>query len=708
MSMGRNDPCPCGSGKKYKKCCMNKVREEETKRARQHRFFEQKYELSQRVHRFLDEVLPYAEQVAAKHAFRQAIWRKEQGEMLEPLETLWYLFVHRFPNGMRGIEWFQREKGRHLTLELKQMLDRWVRLVPRLVQFVDRNDSGVTAVDRWTGETLFLPFSETMPNVVPWGGMFAFLEPFDDGYYIQGAASIIGPDGVRKAEEQLRALLQETDMPYEELAFCHFLDIVDAGHRAFSRSERETESVEQWTIVYDVPDGRSALRQLEQHGMGIIDEETAEAIKGSLRGVTYEYSDELASGPIYLDELLGFLEGQGRKVTLSAFDANAERVLTEALEAIGMPAQVVSRTVKTHVVPKGVKLLSYHVELPPGEAPYMALVANSAMMLEQMLHVPHEEWQGRSIHELAMDGELEEVEQWLRTYEYHMFERLRQEGCPVTVDTNSVRSRYGLPLSPFVTPEAVRKTHIRVFQRLDDGEYFVMPAEWEARFFGADLIRFYQEKTEGRSEATEAKYRLGVTTVGHYLQTTPLSSWDELEARYWQQCLAFHYVMFSPDVSVNQAKQMLSAVQAFAKWLDGRYGTSHAPVVRQLVAELSEPLLNAVRFLRLYHRSGLPTVVADTIWEKMVKNKEEYRTGTFRVANVSRGEAIIDWLETGEQFHWRLTPSVKSYVEPGMYLEAAFNKDGTLAAAQRVYPPQAAPYIEAFVQFDRSFTTTLR
>jgi hypothetical protein len=23
MNIGRNDPCPCGSGKKYKKCCMN-------------------------------------------------------------------------------------------------------------------------------------------------------------------------------------------------------------------------------------------------------------------------------------------------------------------------------------------------------------------------------------------------------------------------------------------------------------------------------------------------------------------------------------------------------------------------------------------------------------------------------------------------------------------------------------------------------------
>jgi len=23
--VGRNDPCPCGSGKKYKKCCLDKI-----------------------------------------------------------------------------------------------------------------------------------------------------------------------------------------------------------------------------------------------------------------------------------------------------------------------------------------------------------------------------------------------------------------------------------------------------------------------------------------------------------------------------------------------------------------------------------------------------------------------------------------------------------------------------------------------------------
>ncbi|GIW49037.1 MAG: hypothetical protein KatS3mg079_513 [Caloramator sp.] len=28
MKIGRNDPCPCGSGKKYKKCCIDKIKPE--------------------------------------------------------------------------------------------------------------------------------------------------------------------------------------------------------------------------------------------------------------------------------------------------------------------------------------------------------------------------------------------------------------------------------------------------------------------------------------------------------------------------------------------------------------------------------------------------------------------------------------------------------------------------------------------------------
>lgn len=29
MSIGRNDPCPCGSNLKYKKCCLDKIENQE-------------------------------------------------------------------------------------------------------------------------------------------------------------------------------------------------------------------------------------------------------------------------------------------------------------------------------------------------------------------------------------------------------------------------------------------------------------------------------------------------------------------------------------------------------------------------------------------------------------------------------------------------------------------------------------------------------
>ncbi len=35
--IGRNDPCPCGSGKKYKKCCLEKDEREKSEQLKQAR-----------------------------------------------------------------------------------------------------------------------------------------------------------------------------------------------------------------------------------------------------------------------------------------------------------------------------------------------------------------------------------------------------------------------------------------------------------------------------------------------------------------------------------------------------------------------------------------------------------------------------------------------------------------------------------------------
>lgn len=38
MDIGRNDPCPCGSGKKYKRCCLGKGDPAERERSRRFLF----------------------------------------------------------------------------------------------------------------------------------------------------------------------------------------------------------------------------------------------------------------------------------------------------------------------------------------------------------------------------------------------------------------------------------------------------------------------------------------------------------------------------------------------------------------------------------------------------------------------------------------------------------------------------------------------
>ena len=40
IKVGRNDPCPCGSGKKFKKCCWGKINQPEFQIASEQQLFE--------------------------------------------------------------------------------------------------------------------------------------------------------------------------------------------------------------------------------------------------------------------------------------------------------------------------------------------------------------------------------------------------------------------------------------------------------------------------------------------------------------------------------------------------------------------------------------------------------------------------------------------------------------------------------------------
>lgn len=42
MAVGRNDPCPCGSGQKFKNCCLQKQNVEEMAAYKREQFYQAK------------------------------------------------------------------------------------------------------------------------------------------------------------------------------------------------------------------------------------------------------------------------------------------------------------------------------------------------------------------------------------------------------------------------------------------------------------------------------------------------------------------------------------------------------------------------------------------------------------------------------------------------------------------------------------------
>lgn len=152
---GRNDPCPCGSGKKYKKCCLRAVEENEFE-YRRHLQVE-----ADLIHRLLDyanEMLGPVSVVDAWEEFNDY----EEIEELGPLSPMnmvfmpWYTFnwIHEFKaKGKRFVETtvaesFLREHEQSLTTDEKTYLLSAIRCPYSFCEVIEvKPGVGVKLVD---------------------------------------------------------------------------------------------------------------------------------------------------------------------------------------------------------------------------------------------------------------------------------------------------------------------------------------------------------------------------------------------------------------------------------------------------------------------------------------------------------------------------------------------------------------------------------
>ena len=133
--VGRNEPCPCGSGKKYKKCCLRKVQQEKSYNLAVDRvidkvisfFFEQE-------ENYLSEVNTYLERYA--QVFEIEVF--EMSAELEFLAHFNFIFDYKLESEKTILELFKEEQGHNLSKREQQVLDALIGARLKVYQVDDQ------------------------------------------------------------------------------------------------------------------------------------------------------------------------------------------------------------------------------------------------------------------------------------------------------------------------------------------------------------------------------------------------------------------------------------------------------------------------------------------------------------------------------------------------------------------------------------------
>jgi hypothetical protein len=187
--VGRNDPCPCGSGKKFKKCCLGK---ESAAGAA--------FTAAER-QRALDSLADFAlraeleeERVAASVAF-WSDWLRARGEKsgppaMELQESIhafhtWFCLDFRLAAGGTVLDLMLRRQGTRLASGEREYLERMrgTHLRPYQVTEV-KPDEGLRLIDLWTGEQVWVRERVGTRQLVRWDLVAVRLMRGADGDFV--------------------------------------------------------------------------------------------------------------------------------------------------------------------------------------------------------------------------------------------------------------------------------------------------------------------------------------------------------------------------------------------------------------------------------------------------------------------------------------------------------------------------------------------
>lgn len=141
----RNEPCPCGSGRKYKKCCLHQHEVGEASQRDRHALHELDWKLVGKLSDF------------AMARF-DCMWEDLAEDLGEPEALLqllvpWFVYEHRI-EGVTVVDWYVEEHGRRLSGAERAWIDAQRAAWLSVWEVVDvERGAGLTLRDLLSGET---------------------------------------------------------------------------------------------------------------------------------------------------------------------------------------------------------------------------------------------------------------------------------------------------------------------------------------------------------------------------------------------------------------------------------------------------------------------------------------------------------------------------------------------------------------------------
>lgn len=592
MIANRNDQCPCGSGKKYKKCCLKKERVVQLNEVKEERFFQQKHSLVEKMVHFLEKNISFSQFCQLESEFNKRASKRAFEISGSGFFQFWFHFFKRFDNGLRGIEWFYEKNKARLSPSERTMAENWTKLQLKLVQAIAGGEKEILFEDVLTKERFIVPYiKENVADFLPWYGTLGLLEPFENHFYFNGVSAFKGPQKVGEAAEKINELMKNTGLGREQVLIDYYPEILSvllADDKNLGEEEQQPKTVHEYTIEYKIENGQ-VLADFLYDQMDIVIDHWGETEKNlSWIGTWRVYTDSEMNGDVYLAEVNGGLSWKNDRLKILCSEKEKVKEWKEKIQGAGDAVSFVEEHVTSTTVPFNVEIKNTMIQMDEGIPPYFAMHAQYADSLE--VDVPIPQYDHHTIRELIEMGRIEEAESWLKQMEYSLYKNaMKQFGkVDVTADFNTVRKELRLPLSPFVTGGEDRVSAIKTILplrtrpiRVDNADipYYEdlgFTPDTIDYFYTNDLVGFYKEKAAGKGEGTVRKYRNSLFDLREILEYDAPASWEECGYAFWKRLLTKDFYDFNGAVSKSRLKEFFSTIKALTKWIDQHHKTTIA------------------------------------------------------------------------------------------------------------------------------------